>query len=106
MPTFLPGQLSPWDIDSGEARRMARRIRSIAENIANLKSHDITPIRATVTEELGGRTADKLTGAIRSIERDVNGLVVSLNEVASSLTAYANRLEAADKEAGDFINRK
>lgn len=106
MPTVLPGGRHPWDIDSGEARRLARRIRNIAESISNLKSRDIAPIRATVGEDLSGLTADKLVGAIRNIERDVNGLVVSLNEVASSLTAYANRLEAADKEASDFISRK
>lgn len=106
MAAIFPGGKPLWDIDSAEARRLARRIRSIAEDISSLRSKDITPIKATIKEELSGRTADKLTQAIRGIEGDVNSLVVSLNEIASSLNAYARRLENLDKEASGLINRK
>lgn len=106
MPTVLPGGLHPWNIDSGEARRIARLIRNTAENISSLRSRDLASIRSSVQEELSGLTADKLIGAIGSLDNDVKKLVLSLNDIASALLAYANRLDAADQESRDFINRR
>ena len=94
------------DYDSARVRQLARSVRSSAESIRGLSGGELRTARSSVSENLLGRTASALSGALENLSREVSQLASTLDGIASDLFDYANRLDEADRQAQQLINRQ
>ena len=92
--------------DSARVRQLARNVQNAAGSIRGLTGGELRAARASVADNLRGRTADALTNALADLNGDVNGLVNALDGIASELYAYARRLDEADRQAQQLINHQ
>ena len=92
--------------DSARVRHLARSVQNAVGNIRGLSGSELRVARASVAENLRGKTADALTNALEDLDGDVSGLVATLDGIASELFAYARRLDEADRQAEQLIGRQ
>ena len=92
--------------DSAQIRKLARGVQSTANGIRDQTSGSLRAARVSVTENLCGKTADALTAALEELGGDVSKMVMALDGIASELYAYAKRLDEADRQAQQLIDKQ
>ncbi|MDR1600497.1 MAG: hypothetical protein LBS11_11625 [Oscillospiraceae bacterium] len=85
--------------DVAEIRRCAARILGVAGDLADDVNREFRTMRDTLFPEFKGKTANAVSEMISLLQSDGNALVSELRSIAGQLSAFAARLEAADREA-------
>lgn len=89
--------------DTFEIRRVARIVQGVAISIQALRSSSINPTMADLGSGFLGESADELQNQLGALGDGVVSLSNGLNQISSSLFAYAKRLEEIDAEAAQNI---
>lgn len=93
-----------FEVDTAKVREIARRIRSVAEQVRELSSHDVRAMQALAESDLEGSTAEALKEMLSSLSSDIKKIANGLKTVDNALTTYAKRVEAIDREIAEKIS--
>lgn len=94
------------EIDYGEVRSVARRLRTISSNVKSVANGRLRQIEQNTSLYLEGRTADALENAANDLRQDITRLANGLSQLSQELFNYAYRLQQADEAASSNISNR
>lgn len=92
--------------DTGKIRELARQIGSVAENVADIRSHTENAILQEIPDNFAGSAADALSDAISEWGSDVRNISSGLTRLKNMLYALAKHLDEVDAAARAAISNK
>lgn len=94
------------EYNTGKIRELARQIGSVAEDVADIRSHTENAIRQEIPDNFAGSAADALSDTLSEWSTDVRNISSGLTQLKNTLYALAKRLDEADAAARAVINNK
>lgn len=92
-----------YQVNTEEIRRAARQIREIAADVKSLSAQRVRGMQSGVRENLTGETAEAAYDMLASLAADISRIGAGLDAVQSTLSEYADRVEAADEKISQMI---
>jgi len=89
-----------------ELRQVASKMSSASEAVEATGCNHIVRVQNSLTGSFRGEAADALYEELSSLRSDLRQLTEGLAAISGELKAFARRLELADAELTDFIQKK
>jgi len=92
--------------DTGKIRELARKIGSVAEDVADIRYRTENAIQQEIPGNFAGSAADALSDALSEWSCDVRNISSGLMQLKNTLYALARRLDEIDAAAKAVIDNK
>jgi uncharacterized protein YukE len=89
-----------------ELRQVANKMSSASEAVGGTGCNHIVRVQNSLAVSFRGEAADALNEELSSLRKDLRQLTDGLAAISGEIKAFARRLELADAELTDFIQKK
>lgn len=92
--------------DTAAIRQAARKLKTAANTGADLKSSRIHTAGNEVKLALNGTASNALEKELSALRAELSMVTSAMEALSTSLTQLAGRLDTADREATEYINKR